>query len=392
MSAQPFIVATAGHIDHGKSTLIEALSGTNPDRLPEEQKRGMTIELGFAHLALTDPEDPERQYELGLIDVPGHADFVKNMVAGVGGIDLALLVVAADDGWMPQTEEHFQILLYLGITRMVVALTKSDVMEDRDLVMDEIREHLLDTPMEDAPVVPVCALSGEGLDDVRAALAHTLRDTPPPIDIGKPRLFVDRAFSPKGAGTVVTGTLAGGSLTVGQELILQPVGIHTRIRGLQNHNHAAQTSPPGTRTAVQIHDVPIATDDHQAANTREMVKAGGARMIRQPPETIKDPRPMGQDGNDLMRKQGDIFAKLAKDLSRQIQAIAQSPASLANAAHGAWNCGRPNAAKDLADLVEGMGGIDLMDVIRVGETAPRAAVTATKAQTAHCEPHEDIAA
>jgi UDP-N-acetylglucosamine--N-acetylmuramyl-(pentapeptide) pyrophosphoryl-undecaprenol N-acetylglucosamine transferase len=145
------------------------------------------------------------------------------------------------------------------------------------------------------------------------------------------------------------------------------------------------------RPAILI-PLPIATDDHQAANTREMVKAGGARMIRQPPETIKDPRPMGEAGNELMKKQSDIFGKLAKDLSRQIQAIAQSPAALANAAHGAWNCGRPNAAKDLADLVESLGGIDLMDVIRVGDTAPRAAQATARPEAATREPSEDIAA
>ena len=259
---KPFIVATAGHIDHGKSTLVEALSGTNPDRLPEERKRGMTIELGFASLDIADPQDKGTVFHLGLIDVPGHSDFVKNMVAGVGSIDLALLVVAGDDGWMPQTEEHFQILLYLGVRRAVVALTKSDVIEDRELAIADIRDHLAGTPLAEAVIVPVCAISEEGLPELKSAIAEALRDAPPPADIGKPRLFVDRVFSPKGAGTVVTGTLSGGRLKTGQELIVQPRGLATRVRGLQNHNRTVDEALPGMRTAVQLHDVAVATEEH----------------------------------------------------------------------------------------------------------------------------------
>lgn len=172
--------------------------------------------------------------------------------------------------------------------------------------------------------------------------------------------------------------------------------MHERLAGAHLFIGRAGASTIAELTAVGrpaiLIPLPIATDDHQAANTREMVKAGGARMIRQPPETIKDPRPMGQDGNDLMRKQGDIFARLAKDISRQIQAIAQSPTSLSNAAHGAWNCGRPKAAQDLADLVESFGGVDLMDVIRVSETAPRSAEVAAEPLAANRNAGEDIAA
>ena len=155
MSTRHFILATAGHVDHGKSSLIKALTGTDPDRLPEEKARGITIDLGFAHLAL--PANIDRQpgeYHLGIVDVPGHEDFVKNMVAGVGSIDLALLVVAADDGWMPQTEEHLQILSYLGVTRGVVALTKIDLAEDEAAIQAEVRERLHNSPLHHAPIIP----------------------------------------------------------------------------------------------------------------------------------------------------------------------------------------------------------------------------------------------
>jgi selenocysteine-specific elongation factor len=262
MAELSYIVATAGHVDHGKSTLVEALSGINPDRLPEEQKRGMTIELGFAQLTFKDPSETSTVFQLGLVDVPGHADFVRNMVAGVGSIDLAMLVVACDDGWMPQTEEHLQILLYLGAKRAVVALTKSDTAQDLPASVAAIREQLADTALADAPIIPVCALSGEGLDDLKAALAGVLRQTPPQADHGKPWLAVDRVFSPRGTGTVVTGTLLGGQLKVGTELLVQPRALPTRVRGLQRHSHALETALPGTRTAVQLHDVAVQSDQH----------------------------------------------------------------------------------------------------------------------------------
>jgi selenocysteine-specific elongation factor len=249
-----YIVATAGHVDHGKSTLVEALSGTNPDRLPEEQKRGMTIELGFAQLTLT---HGEQVYQLGLVDVPGHADFVRTMVAGVGSIDIALLVVACDDGWMPQTEEHFQILLYLGCTRAVVALTKSDTAEDLPANISEVRSKLAGTALADAPIVPVCAITEDGLPELKAALLEVLHSTPAQVDHGKPWLSIDRVFSPKGAGTVVTGTLIGGTLKPSMELMVQPRGMVTRVRGLQRHGKALDAASPGMRTAVQLHDVAV---------------------------------------------------------------------------------------------------------------------------------------
>ena len=257
MSQKNFILATAGHIDHGKSTLIEALSGINPDRLPEEQKRGMTIDLGFAHLNIKDTENQDEIFSLGLIDVPGHADFVKNMVAGAGSVDLAMFVVAADDGWMPQSEEHLQILSYLNVKRAVVALTKSDTVDDIDFSIEVIRDSLKGSAFENSPVVPVCALIGEGIDEIKKVIINELKGLPPPADISKPRLCVDRVFSPKGVGTVITGTTHGGGFSKGQKVIIQPQGTETTIRSIQNHNSQLDDCKPGMRTALNIPDIEI---------------------------------------------------------------------------------------------------------------------------------------
>jgi selenocysteine-specific elongation factor len=258
-----FIVATAGHVDHGKSALIKALTGTDPDRLPEEKSRGITIDLGFAHLELPSPAPPPSSLLLGIVDVPGHEDFVKNMVAGVGSIDLALLVVAADDGWMPQTEEHLQILTYFGVHRAVVALTKADLTPDEPGAVAAIRERLRDSPFADAPIVPTSVVSGKGLDDLKATLARVLAGTPPPRDIGKPRLPVDRVFTLPGIGTVVTGTLFGGTLRRGQSVVIEPSGKTTRIRRIQSHGRDVETSGPGTRTALNLADVGALEDVHR---------------------------------------------------------------------------------------------------------------------------------
>ncbi len=251
-----FIVGTAGHIDHGKSTLIEALSGTDPDRLPEEKARGITIDLGFAHLPLPG-EDGEPGFDLGLIDVPGHADFVKNMVAGVGSVDVALFVVAADDGWMPQSEEHLQILSYLGVRHAVVALTKADTVDDVEFSAATVAEELEGSVFEGAPIVPVCALIGDGIDALKGELSRLLRSLPPPADIGKPRLSVDRVFSPQGVGTVVTGTMTGGRFTKGAEVVVQPHGSKANLRGIQSHRSRVDTAVPGTRTALNLPDIGI---------------------------------------------------------------------------------------------------------------------------------------
>ena len=272
MTTHPRILATAGHIDHGKSTLVQVLTGTNPDRLPEEMKRGMTIELGFAHLDLP---DGDTLWHAGIVDVPGHADFVRNMVAGVGSIDAAILIVAADDGWMPQTEEHFQILLHLGVQHGVVALTKSDLAVSIEDAEAEIRTRLADTPWADAPIVPVSAPQGLGMDALRTALAAVLRRTPPPADTGKPRLFVDRVFIPRGAGTVVTGTLTGGSLKIGDKVSVQPGNLTGRVRGLQNHGRTVETALPGMRTAIQIAGVEASRDGEGEGVWRGHVVEGG---------------------------------------------------------------------------------------------------------------------
>lgn len=241
---QHFIVATAGHVDHGKSALVQALTGTDPDRLPEEKLRGITIELGFAHLELPSPVPPFSSFLLGIVDVPGHEDFVKNMVAGVGSIDLALIVVAADDGWMPQTEEHLQILTYLGVHRAVVALTKIDLAQDENSATASIREKLRNTPYAEAPIIPTSIVSGRGLNELKAGLAEVAAKTLEPRDIGKPRLPVDRVFSLQGIGTVVTGTLTGGTLRRGQSVIVQPSGDPARIRNIQSHNRDVEAAAP----------------------------------------------------------------------------------------------------------------------------------------------------
>jgi len=270
MTSGHFIVATAGHVDHGKSALVKALTGIDPDRLPEEKARGITIDLGFAHLELPAPDGGT--FHLGLVDVPGHEDFVKNMVAGVGSIDLSLFVIAADDGWMPQTEEHLQILSYLGVKHAVVALTKIDLVEGREEnVMAALREHLRDTPFACAPIVPTSVVTGRGLGDLKSALCATLSNVPSPPDLGKPRLAIDRVFVLRGIGTVITGTLAGGTLRRNQSVLLQPSGRATRIRSLQSHGHDVELASPGTRTALNLPDVPVASEGNDGAARGQVV-------------------------------------------------------------------------------------------------------------------------
>lgn len=259
-SAEHFIMATAGHVDHGKSALIKALTGTDPDRLPEEKVRGITIDLGFACLELAYPSPRGSGILLGIVDVPGHEDFVANMVAGVGSVDLALLVVAADDGWMPQTEEHLQILTYSDISRAVVALTKIDLVRDEQHAVSRVREKLRHTPFEKSPIVLTSVVNGRGLADLKTALAEALKDAPRPPDIGKPRLPVDRVFQLQGVGTVVTGTLTGGVFNRGQSVVVQPSRKQARIRTIQTHGVDADSSGPGTRTALNLPDLEAARD------------------------------------------------------------------------------------------------------------------------------------
>ena len=229
-----YILGTAGHVDHGKSTLIAALTGTHPDRLKEEKAREMTIELGFASMSL-----PNGQ-EVGIIDVPGHRDFIGNMLAGIGGIDAVLLVVAADEGVSAQTREHLAIVDLLEIRRGVVVLTKTDLIQEPEwleLLEMDIRELVQHTSLAHSPVIAVSAKTGQGIPELLAQIPDTLKGIPDRKDLGKARLPVDRVFTLTGFGTVVTGTLLDGSLKVGDEIVCLPGNKTGRIRGLQNHHH-----------------------------------------------------------------------------------------------------------------------------------------------------------
>jgi selenocysteine-specific elongation factor len=250
MSEEPplGVVATAGHVDHGKTALILRLTGMDPDRLAEEKRRGLTIDLGFAWTTLPSGR------EVGFVDVPGHERFIRNMLAGVGPVRLVLFVVAADEGWKPQSEEHLQIVDVLGVEGAMVALTKRDLVDERQLAerAGDIRSRLEGTTLEGVPIVPCSAATGQGLDDVRAALDAMLSAAPEAERNGRARQFVDRVFTIKGAGTVVTGTLTGGPLFVGQEAEVLPSGHRARIRGLQSHKRPIQVARPVSRVAVNL--------------------------------------------------------------------------------------------------------------------------------------------
>ncbi|HEX3605777.1 MAG TPA: selenocysteine-specific translation elongation factor [Candidatus Dormibacteraeota bacterium] len=242
------VVGTAGHVDHGKSSLVLALTGTDPDRLAEEKRRGMTIELGFAQWTLPSGE------RVGVVDVPGHQRFVRTMVAGAQGIDLVLLVVAADEGVMPQTREHLAICGLLGARRAVVALTKCDLVDEDvlGLARAEVEEVIAASPLRGAPVVACSSLTGEGLDELGRTVEAALGQAPPRVDRGRPRLFVDRAFALPGFGPIVTGTLETGTLHAGEEVSLLPGGLRARIRGLERHGERLERAEPGGRTAVNL--------------------------------------------------------------------------------------------------------------------------------------------
>jgi len=243
-----FVLGTAGHIDHGKSVLVHALTGIDPDRLTEEKERGMTIDLGFAWMKLPSGR------EVGIVDVPGHERFVGNMLAGVGGIDLALLVIAASEGVMPQTREHLAIIDLLGISRGIVAITKKDLVDEEllSLVRMEIEELLEPTILAGAPVVAVSAVTGEGLPELVSTIDSLLESTSPRKDMERARLPIDRVFTIAGSGTVVTGTLIDGSLSVGQEVEIIPAGIKSRLRGLQMHKSHVEVAHPGSRIAANL--------------------------------------------------------------------------------------------------------------------------------------------
>jgi selenocysteine-specific elongation factor len=247
------VVGTAGHVDHGKSTLIRALTGIDPDRLREEKERGMTIDLGFAWLRLPSG------LEVSIVDVPGHERFVHNMLAGVGGIDIALLVVAADEGVMPQTREHVAILDLLGVDTGVVALTKRDLVDDEwlELVQTDVADYLAETSLATAPIVACSATTGFGLDVLIETLERMLAQERRRPSNGLPRLPIDRVFTIAGFGTVVTGTLIDGELRLGQELEVQPGGLRARVRGLQTHRKKVDQVTAGTRTAVNLAGVAV---------------------------------------------------------------------------------------------------------------------------------------
>ncbi len=245
-------IGTAGHVDHGKSTLVKVLTGIDPDRLAEEKERGMTIDLGFAWLTLPSGR------EVSIVDVPGHESFIKNMLAGVGGIDAALLVVAADEGVMPQTREHLAILDLLRVRRGVVALTKADLVDEEwlTLVREEITEHLKATTLAEAAVLPVSAYTKQGIPELLAELDRVLDVAQERQNIARPRLPIDRVFSMTGFGTVVTGTLLDGGFKIGQEVEILPQGLHTRIRTLQTHKRQVEQAQPGSRVAMNLANIP----------------------------------------------------------------------------------------------------------------------------------------
>ena len=283
-----YVIGTAGHVDHGKSTLVKALTSIDPDRLPQEKEREMTIDLGFAWLTLPSGR------EVSIVDVPGHERFIKNMLAGVGGIDLALLVVAADESVMPQTREHLTILDILRVKRGLVVITKSDLVDEEllELVKVEVEDTLKGTTFEGSRMLAVSAYSGQGLDELKDAVDAMLDSTEARKDLGRPRLPVDRCFTVAGFGTVVTGTLIDGTLSVGQEVQLLLAGERGRVRGLQSHRKKLDYADPGRRLAVNLSG--ISRDDIQRG---EVITTSGwlrptTRLDAQLRLTRDAPRPL----------------------------------------------------------------------------------------------------
>ena len=284
-----YVIGTAGHVDHGKSTLIKALTNIDPDRLPEEKDRGMTIDLGFAWLTLPSGR------EVSIVDVPGHERFVTNMLTGVGGMDLAMLVVAADESVMPQTREHLNILDIVRVKRGLVVITKSDLVDEEllELVKIEVEDALKGTSFEESSILAVSASKGEGLEELMGTLDTMLEATQARPDIGRPRLPVDRCFSVAGFGTVVTGTLIDGTISIGQEVELIPSGQRGRVRGLQSHHQKVEVADPGRRLAVNLSGV-----SHDQIERGEVVTIPGwlrpttmldarIRVIRDAPRPLK---------------------------------------------------------------------------------------------------------
>ncbi|HEY7821199.1 MAG TPA: selenocysteine-specific translation elongation factor, partial [Acidimicrobiia bacterium] len=272
------LIGTAGHVDHGKSTLIQQITGRDPDRWEEEKKRGLTIDLGFAWTTLPGG------VEVSFVDVPGHERYLKNMLAGIEAIDAALLVVAADEGWMPQSEEHLAVLDLLEVRRGVVALSKIDKVEPElvELAHAEILEHLEGSTLEGVPVHPVSGVTGEGVDALLEDLAGQVGD-----DVtgdGRPRMWIDRVFTVPGAGTVVTGTLLGDSLAVDDTVEIQPQRIQGRIRSLQSHEKSHDRVEAGRRVALNLAGV----DSHEVERG-DMVGAPGQWDVSTRSERRREP-------------------------------------------------------------------------------------------------------
>jgi len=290
-----FVIGTAGHIDHGKSSIILRLTGIDPDRLPEEKERGMTIDLGFAWY---DTEDGQR---VGLVDVPGHERFVKNMIAGVGGIDALILVVAADDGWMPQSQEHLQIARLLGIKHGLVVISKIDLVEESwvDLVEEDIRDKLKNTFLSDAPIVRLSSETGAGFENLKKEINSLAGRMTSREDIGKPRLYVDRSFVLPGMGGVVAGTLRGGTFSAGMEISVFPARRKGKIRVLHSHNENVESSSPGQRTAVSLTGIDkqylkrgsvVSTPEIVENCPDRVVLAMSVELIEESPVSIRDRR------------------------------------------------------------------------------------------------------
>jgi selenocysteine-specific elongation factor len=264
------ILGTAGHIDHGKTSLIKALTGIDTDRLKEEKERGITIELGFASLDL-----PGGQH-LGIVDVPGHEKFVKNMVAGATGIDIVLMVIASDEGVMPQTREHMEICTLLGVQHGLIAMTKTDLVDEEwlELALEDIREFSHGTFLENSPILPVSSATGKGLPELIAALDEIAGRIPPRNTAGLFRLPIDRVFTMKGFGTVITGTLVSGKIGVGETIMIYPSGITSKVRGIQVHNQSANSAEAGMRTAINFQGL-----DKAAVMRGEVLSTPGALTV-----------------------------------------------------------------------------------------------------------------
>ena len=260
------VICTAGHVDHGKSTLVNALTGVDPDRWAEEKRRGLTIDLGFAKA------NRRNNGFVSFIDVPGHERFLKNMLAGVGAVDGCLFVVDSTEGWKPQSEEHLRILNLLGVERGLIALTKISLVDDdfREIVELEIKDHLKGTFLESAPIIPVDSITGVGIDLLITELENMLEGTPVAKDNDRPRLWIDRVFTVRGSGTVVTGTLTGGSLKVDDEIVINPQNFVTKIRSLQSHDEQISNTSPGSRVAINLSNI-----DHRSIGRGSVITNPG---------------------------------------------------------------------------------------------------------------------